>query len=223
MEVLGAAMTSRTLKLLTIAAACVAATPAPAFAHVTLAPKAAAAGSWTTFAVKVPNESDSASTVKVALKMPAGISSASYEPVPGWTAKVIRTKLAKPIESEDGPIDEVVSEVQWRATGRGVEPGQFVPFGLTVPVPDAAGEKLAFKAVQTYSDGRVVRWIGAPDSAEPAPTVEVTKADQEGHGAAAGQSDPGSSDTLAWIAIALGVLALLVGGGALARAGREAR
>ena len=216
-------MRSRSLKFAAVVAVCAAVIPASASAHVTLAPKTADAGSWTTFAVKVPNESDSASTVKVALKMPPGIVSASYEPVDGWTVKVVKTKLAKPIESEDGPISEVVSEVQWTATGKGVQPGQFVPFGLTVPVPDVAGQTLTFKAVQSYSDGKVVRWIGAPDSAEPAPVVEVTAA-ADGHQGGAGEAGGGSSshaETLAWIAIALGGVALFLSGASLARTGRN--
>ena len=35
--------------------------------------------------------------------------------------------------------------------------------------PDEPGTSLTFKALQTYDDGEVVRWIGAPDADEPAP------------------------------------------------------
>jgi hypothetical protein len=40
-----------------------------------------------------------------------------------------------------------------------------------------AGTLLTFKAVQTYSNGEVVRWIGPPSADEPAPQVMVTNAD----------------------------------------------
>ena len=56
-------------------------------------------------------------------------------------------------------------------------------FGLSVRIPDKAGEKLTFKALQTYSGGEVVRWIGAEDSDNPAPIVTVTEAAGEEHGA----------------------------------------
>ena len=47
-----------------------------------------------------------------------------------------------------------------------------------------AGDKLTFKALQTYDDGDVVRWIGPEDGDEPAPTVTLTgAASGGGHGA----------------------------------------
>ena len=197
--------------------------PTLASAHVTLDPATAAAGSWTTFAVKVPNESDTASTVKLQLKMPAGVLSASYEPVAGWSAKVVKSKLAKPIQTDDGPIDEAVTEIDWTATGKGIEPGQYQAFGLTLLVPDATGTDIAFKALQAYSDGHISRWIGAPSSAEPAPTVAVTAAaasDAMGTGHSSmkvSESDSdGHSQTLAIVGIVLGGLALITAAAALA-------
>ena len=54
------------------------------------------------------------------------------------------------------------------------------------------GEKLTFKALQTYDDGQVVRWIGPEDAEEPAPIVTLTEpASGGGHGA------PGTADTAA--------------------------
>lgn len=195
--------------------------PATAFGHVTLSPDSASAGSWTTFAVKVPNESDSAATVKLALKMPPGVTYASYEPVPGWDVKVIKTKLAKPIQSEEGPVNEVVSEIEWTASGGGVKPGQFVPFGLTIPVPGKTGETLTFKAVQTYSDGKISRWIGASGSDQPAPTVKVTAAEAGHGGSVAGESSDSAHDaTVAWVGVGLGAVALLLGIAAFVRSGR---
>jgi hypothetical protein len=62
-----------------------------------------------------------------------------------------------------------VSTITW--TGHGshgkIPPGAFRDFGLTVPVPGRTGDKLAFKAVQTYSHGEVVRWIGPEGSDAP--------------------------------------------------------
>ena len=55
---------------------------------------------------------------------------------------------------------------------------------MSVQIPGKAGDELTFKALQTYSDGDVVRWIGAPDSEQPAPQVKVTAAAEDGHAAA---------------------------------------
>jgi len=197
--------------------------PASAGAHVRLDPATAAAGSWTTFAVKVPNESGTASTVKLQLKMPAGVMSASYQPVAGWTTKVVKSKLPKPVQTDDGPMDEAVTEIDWTATGKGIEPGQYQAFGVTLKVPSAAGTDIAFKAVQSYSDGDISRWIGAPSSDEPAPTVAVTAAastDSMGMGHAdtnGSHSDSsGHSNTLAIVGIVVGGLALITAAAALA-------
>jgi MYXO-CTERM domain-containing protein len=39
-----------------------------------------------------------------------------------------------------------------------------------------AGTLLTFKAIQTYSNGKVVRWIGSPSTSDPAPQVLVKAA-----------------------------------------------
>lgn len=197
--------------------------PAAAFGHVTLSPNSAPAGSWTTFNVKVPNESDTASTVKVVVKMPQGITSASWQPVPGWQAQVEKVKLAAPVQTDDGPLTEGVSQVVWTADGKGIQPGQFQQFPLTILVPETTGATLTFKAIQTYSDGKVSRWIGSPSADEPAPTVSVTdKVDEHSAAMAGGHESSDSSDhSLQIVALVLSGLALLVACGALTLARRN--
>jgi hypothetical protein len=42
-------------------------------------------------------------------------------------------------------------------------------------MPDGiAGQSLAFKTLEYYSNGVVARWIGPPSAAYPAPTINVT-------------------------------------------------
>ena len=166
----------RTALILGAAAMLVA--PAAAQAHVTLQPNTAAAGGYTRLDVRVPNERDDASTTKVEVQFPDGFQSASYEPVPGWSAKVTTGKLETPIETDDGQVTEGVKTITWTADDEddAIPPGAFQDFGLSVRIPDKAGEKLTFKALQTYSGGEVVRWIGAEDSDNPAPIVTVTAA-----------------------------------------------
>ena len=171
----------------TAAAAVVAAAlalPAAASAHVTLQPSTAPADGFARLDVRVPNERDDAATVKVDVQLPPGFAFVSYEPRPGWKVTVQRAKAEQPIEVEGGfEVDEEVRQITW-AGGR-IGPGEFVDFGLSLRMPKGeAGDKLTFKALQTYDDGDVVRWIGPEDGDEPAPIVTLTAAASGGgHGA----------------------------------------
>jgi uncharacterized protein len=187
--------------------------------------------------VRVPNERDDASTVKVDVQLPHGFVFASYAPKLGWSVKVTRQKLAKPIHTDDGPIDEEIRRITFTGHGRygKIGPGQFMDFPLSVQIPGKAGDKLTFKALQTYSNGEVVRWIGAPDSDTPAPIVTVTKAGEDAGWTAAtpaapapasapGDDDGGASNGLGWSALIVGALGLVAGLAALGirRAGAKA-
>jgi uncharacterized protein YcnI len=189
---------------------------ATAQAHVTLQPSQVPAGSEDTrLAVRVPNERDNASTVKVDLQLPPGFAAASFEPVPGWTAKVIKSRLAKPIQTDDGEITEGVSRITWTGDGRqgSIPPGAFQDFGLSVLVPGKAGDKLTFKALQTYSDGEVVRWIGPEDSDNPAPIVRVTAAAGGNQAAAAAWVATGVAAAVGAAAAASSPVTLTIGAG----------
>jgi len=222
------------------AAAAALAAPAAAQAHVTLQPTTAPAGGFVKEDVRVPDESDKASTVKIDLQLPPGFASASYEPRPGWSVKVTTQKLAKPIQTDDGPVTEGVRRITWTGDGSSqgkIGPGQFMDFPLSVQIPGKAGDKLTFKVVQTYDDGTVARWIGAPGSEEPAPQLTVTAAQAEPGAAApkssakpaastnAGQAQGGddSSNTLSVIALVVGALGLLAGIAALLTRRRAVR
>jgi uncharacterized protein YcnI len=208
-------------------AAAALAAPGAAQAHVTLQPKQAPADGYTRLDVRVPNEEDAAATTKVVVQMPPGFAGVSYEPVPGWRTAVATRKLAKPVKTADGELTEEVARLTFTATGKGLAPGQFQDFGLSLRLPDKpAGTKLTFKALQTYSGGTVVRWIGAPESDRPAPQVTLTPAVAAGRTgaaapAAADQNDDGpdgGGNGLAIAALIVGALGLLAGGTALVRA-----
>ncbi|HEY6759040.1 MAG TPA: YcnI family protein [Baekduia sp.] len=210
--------------------------PAAAQAHVTIQPNSAPAGAFTVESVRVPNEMDDAVTTKVDVQLPHGFAAASYEAVPGWTVKVVNGKLAKPIQTDDGPIDEEVRQITFTASSRkdAIQPGQFRDFPLSVQIPGKAGDKLTFKALQTYSNGQIVRWIGAPDADQPAPQVTVLPASSASSGTSSGTSttaaasdpatpaaavtssdDGGASKGLAIAALVAGLLGILIGGAAL--------
>jgi uncharacterized protein YcnI len=162
------------------------------------------------------------------VQMPPGFADASYEPVPGWRATIATHKLAKPIKADDGDLlTEELSTITFTATGKGLLPGQFQDFGLSLGLPDKpAGTKLTFKALQTYAGGKVVRWIGAPDTEHPAPQVTLVSADTSGDQAAAAPAtttataDDDGTDGLTIVALIVGALGLLVGGAALVTARR---
>jgi uncharacterized protein len=207
--------------------------PASASAHVTVQPKQATAGAFTVEDIRVPTERDNASTTKVDVQLPPGFTTVSYQPVPGWSAKVTKQKLAQPVKTDDGLVTEQVSGITWtRAAGsKGIAPGQFTDFPISVQVPDKAGQKLTFKALQTYSNGEVVRWIGAPDADQPAPQLEVlpAAAAAAGHRAVAtktasaassagGSGGDGDGTGLAIAALAVGLAGLGVGAAGFAKA-----
>jgi uncharacterized protein (TIGR03382 family) len=141
-------------------------------AHVTVHPNALPAGGFTMVNVQVPNERPTKPTTKVDVQLPSGILFISYAPVAGWSAKVTFRKLAKPIELFGEKFAQEALRVTWTARAGGIRPGQIIAFPLSIRVPDGKkGTVLTFKALQTYRGGEVVRWIGKPDSEEPAPQI----------------------------------------------------
>ena len=61
----------------------------------------------------------------------------------------------------------------WTATGAGIRPGEFLEFPMSLSVPATKGRVLTFKALQTYSSGKIVRWIDGPSADLPAPQVLI--------------------------------------------------
>ena len=200
---------------------------APATAHVTLQPEEVPAGAFKRLDVRVPNERDDASTTKVSVRFPPGFIFVSHEPVDGWETEIEMAKLDKPVEVFGEKRTEQVDTVTFTTDGKGVRPGQFQDFGLSVGLPDRPGSTLTFKATQTYSSGEVVRWIGAPDADEPAPQVKLAasrEGEEGGHSGGSGAAETvapagdgggdgggGGSDALPVIALIVGGLGLLAG------------
>jgi uncharacterized protein YcnI len=166
-------------KLVVSAVAAIAATlavAAAAQAHVTVHPNALPAGGFQVINIRIPNEEDKASTTKLVVQFPPGFPDASWQPVGGgWKASISFRKLAKPVIVEGEKLTEEVNTVTF--TGGKLAPGQFMQFPLSVATPSKPGAVLTFKAVQTYSNGDVVRWIGAPGTDTPAPQVLLTSKD----------------------------------------------
>ncbi|MFE1249122.1 YcnI family protein [Streptomyces sp. NPDC058735] len=208
---------------------------APAFAHVSVQPEGTAAkGGYAVVDFKVPNERDDASTTKLEINFPTDhpLASVMPEPVPGWKVKVTRSTLDKPLEMHGEKISEAVTKVTWTADGDGIEPGYFQKFPVSVGQLPEDADRLVFKALQTYDNKEVVRWIEVPQEGQeepdnPAPVLQLSAASEDGHHGApdddAGSAekastetdtaaaDTGSSDSTDTTARVLGVVGIVVG------------
>jgi periplasmic copper chaperone A len=167
------------------------ASAAPALAHVTVNPPTAEKGGFPELVFRAPNEQDHADTTGVQVYLPTEhpLAFVSVHPTPGWQVKVDKTKLAKPIKSDDGDVTEAVASITWTGDLR---PGEYQNFAVSVgPLPDDA-DRLVFKVLQTYSNGDVVRWIelpsGGKEPAHPAPVLTLTNP-----GGAAGTGSPSAA------------------------------
>ncbi|QKW20879.1 YcnI family protein [Kitasatospora sp. NA04385] len=233
----------RSLGALALAGAALLASAVPAAAHVTVQSGNAQQGGYTAVAFRVPNESDTASTVKVEVNLPADhpMASVRTQPVPGWTAVMEKSKLDKPLDSHGQQITEAVTKITWTANdGTKIAPGQYQDFSVSLGALPTDTDKLTFKALQTYDNGDVVRWIeeakdGQPEPAKPAPTLKLTKAAAAAPSAAADQHSTDSTGKQESAAAApkgsdstartLGVVGIVVGvvGAALGVAGLRRR
>ncbi|GGY34136.1 YcnI family protein [Streptomyces anulatus] len=165
----------------------------PAAAHVSVQPVGEAAkGGYATLNFKVPNERDQASTVKLEVNFPADhpLSSVTPQAVPGWKIDITKSKLDKPLEVHGKKITEAVSKVTWTADEGEIAPGYFQQFPVSVGALPEDADQLVFKAIQTYDNKEVVRWIeepaaGGEEPDSPAPVLKLTAAAEDHHGGAA--------------------------------------
>ncbi|MFF4707289.1 YcnI family copper-binding membrane protein [Streptomyces sp. NPDC001288] len=226
---------SRLAAVTAVAGTAVLAVSSPAFAHVSVQPEGTAAkGGYAVIDFKVPNERDNASTTKVEVTFPADhpLASVMPQPMAGWKIEVTKAKLAKPMEMHGEKISEAVTKVTWTAEDKGVEPGYFQKFPLSVGALPENTDELVFKAIQTYSNKEVVRWIevqqkGQEEPENPAPTLALSAATDDHHGTTAAKDtaaktettasddsgSTGGSDTTARV---LGVVGIVVGAAGVA-------
>jgi uncharacterized protein len=174
--------------------------PAVAQAHISLHPNTIPAGAFVTLDVRVPGEQVGAYAYKVDMLIPPGFTEIDTQNVPGWSVRETMRKLATPIQTDDGPVSEEVSQIVWTGDrsrlGR-LENGQFIQFPLSIAMPsDIAGQSLAFKTVQYYSNGKTIHWIGPPSAEYPAPTLNATAKGGVIEDVAGGEAGPTPGETL---------------------------
>jgi uncharacterized protein YcnI len=192
---------------------------ASASAHVTVNSTDARQDGYGKVTVRVPNESETAGTTKVSMSMPTGvvIRSVRVKPHYGWTFSAPTVKLATPVKQGDKTVTEAVSTITWTADkGVSIMPGSFDEFEFSAGQLPTDKMSLSFPAIQTYSDGKVVRWIepkiaGAADPAHPAPVLVLLPATdaQKSPAVAATPAKADGKDSLArGMGTAAGIVAL---------------
>jgi uncharacterized protein YcnI len=160
---------------------------APAWAHVVVSPEQVTAGDYETLTVSAPTEKE-IPTTKIRVEVPEGFLLSGVQPVPGWEHTF----------EEDGGVVTAVT-----FSGGEILPREFQQFLVQAQAPEEPGE-YPWKAIQTYEDGSVVEWTGAPDSEEPASVIEVVsggsehpEASPQPSGASASQKAGGEAEVLA--------------------------
>jgi uncharacterized protein YcnI len=210
----------RTL-LVTCAAAVALVAPAAAQAQVIIEPDRAVPGEFKRFNLRVPNDRSYTSTNRVVLEFPAELEIVLTEPVPGWTVKLKRLP------------NEHVSRITWNGQGKQgrIGPEEFQDFGLAMLMPRKQNKILGFRTFQSYVDGEVDTWLGAPSDritttgGEPVAGV-VPPAETRPAAVVRARPDVDDDDAaptwLAALALVVGVLGLLAGIGGLSAARRHA-
>jgi uncharacterized protein YcnI len=216
---------SRLVIPITGAATLVALTALPAVAHVSVNPREVPGGGYAALTFRMPNERDNAHTTKLEVVLPAEqpFASVRVKRQPGWTYEIEKAKLDKPIKSGEEEITEVVRTITWTAQGKddAVKPSEFVEFDVSVGRLPDSGE-LVFKAIQTYDNGEVVRWIeqaapGAPEPKNPAPVLKLLpKPGASASAVLAAHTDTGDEPDGSSLPMVFSILGLLFGAGGLA-------
>lgn len=182
---------SRTRLVATVLVALlISAVAAPAWAHTTANPGQAEAGGFAKIDFRVPHGCEGQPTEVLTVQIPEGVVSVKPEQVPGWEASTEIGPYDEPVELHGQEVTEGVKVATWTAQdGNELPDGQFREFGLSVRLPDRAGETLYFPAVQICSDGSEAAWIEIPEDGQdphgleaPAPSVALVASSEHGHG-----------------------------------------
>ncbi len=210
----GARRTVGALRTVALAAVVGGLAAGPAATHVQVRPAQAAPGDPVLWTVLVPAETQ-VGTRRVELAVPKDVLPFSYEDAPGWTRRLRM--------NADGSVRSIV----WR--GRTAADG-LATFRFLASTPERAGP-IAWKALQTYRDGELVRWIGAAGSEHPASITTITPAaarenaggeGEDAKRAAAAAAAP-ADDGPDWVARGLALAALLLAIAGVVRASRRNR
>src|SRR5262249_41871304 len=134
---------------------------ASALAHIKVFPTESIRGVREKYVMRVPNEKQVA-TVRIDGQFPAGLKIYSFEAKQGWKIDM----------KKDSYGDIVVAT--WTDS---LAPYEFAEFGMLAINPKE-GERLVWKFIQYYADGKTEEFVGAADARLPAPTVTLKAAEK---------------------------------------------
>jgi uncharacterized protein YcnI len=126
-----------------------------AMAHAKIKPAETPADGVARIVLEVPGE-ESVPATRVAVQLPRGVSLVELEPTSGWKS-TIRGRV-----------------VTW--SGGAIDRDEVGRFTFRARMPNSPGEEIVFPTVQTYANGLIARWIGAPGSEMPAPRLMLVAA-----------------------------------------------
>jgi uncharacterized protein YcnI len=174
-----------------LVAAVVVGTAITASAHMSVHPDLTTAGQSAQLTFRVPDESDTANTIRRVVTLPQDrpFTDVSTQPTTDWTATVTDAPLPKPVNVGGATITKAPHTVTWTAQPRTkIAPGEYQSFSFATDALPPAGEmvlpaagEMVLPVAQYYSDGPAANWTEptAPGKAEPehpAPVFTVTAA-----------------------------------------------
>ncbi len=212
---------------------------APASAHVTVTPSDTAAGAFVVLTFSVPHGCEGSPTTGITIQIPEEILSVTPTRNPLYEVEKTVVQLDEPVEDAHGnSITERVGEVSY-TTRTPLPDGERDAFELSLQLPDAAGETLNFPVIQTCEKGQT-DWVETPAEGQdpeelerPAPSVTITEATGDEHGAAetvsteeseadaVDDSDSDDGNGLAITGLVVGAVGVIVGGTALVRTRKQ--
>ncbi|WP_210496366.1 DUF1775 domain-containing protein [Microvirga antarctica] len=151
---------------------------APAFAHVSFETPRATQNTTYKAVLRVPHGCAGQPTLKVSVRIPAGVIAVKPMPKAGWTLDTVQTTYPAPYQLYGKPVSEGVGEIVWSGSLADAHFDEFV-FQARVTDAVAPGAELAFPVVQTCAKASE-SWteITAPGQDAnalkmPAPTVRI--------------------------------------------------
>ncbi|NJC21167.1 uncharacterized protein YcnI [Arthrobacter pigmenti] len=210
---------------------------AGAAAHVTVKADTTAAGAYANLTVAFSHACDGSPTNKLTISLPEPLIDAKPEIVPGWKVEKVTETLDEPLTLDNGSsVTERVGQIVYTAETP-VEDGYLQKMDISVQLPEAEGETLAFPVLQSCVEGET-DWAQIPAEGEdphsleaPAPTITLTGA-EEGHGeeataeetaeaanleSASTSNDTSGSAAAGYVGLGAGLLGLIAGVTALIR------
>ncbi|MGJ7441760.1 YcnI family copper-binding membrane protein [Aquipuribacter sp. MA13-6] len=160
------------------------ATAPSASAHVGVSATSLEPGSYTVVTVSVPHGCEDSSTHTVTIQVPEQILSVTPTVNPSWEVEKVMVDLDEPVDDgHGGQYTERVGEVVY-TTDTPLPSDLRDTFELSLKLPDAPGETLAFPTVQTCEVGTAA-WVQLSEDPEaeldhPAPTLTLTDGAEAG-------------------------------------------